>query len=170
MTGQPTADFAANLTDTLAGLVPLAVAELRGSTFKQRRAYLAGAADIIASRADQMMFQSPKKARAASSPGVLPALVRGVAVGAYQPGGVTVLGVHASVHPHPWCPASATRPPCCTCDPAHCTATAMDGDCRAVNPQACAWCRNGCPNAGTGSPCCAPAHPMGRLKILGGQS
>jgi hypothetical protein len=105
MTGQAVADIAGHLGDALAALVPLAIAELEGSTFEQRRTYLAGAADIIASRADQMMFHDPRKARAGSSPGVLPALVRGVAVLAYQPGGVTVFGLHFCVH-HEECVAA----------------------------------------------------------------
>ncbi|GII88230.1 hypothetical protein Ssi03_62200 [Sphaerisporangium siamense] len=157
----PSADVPANLADALGGLVPLAIAELRGSTFQERRAYLAGAADIIASKADQMMFHNTKRVRAASTPGVLPAIVRGLAVGAYQPGGATILGVHACAHPHPWCPATTTRPACCTCDPAACTATIASGSCPGTT--ACAWCGNGCPRADTDTPCCAPTHVMGRL-------
>jgi hypothetical protein len=153
------ADVGANLSEALAALVPLAIAELRGTTFEQRRARVAGAADLIASSADQMMFGKGKKAT-----GVLAAIVNGVAVGAYQPGGISVLGVHACAHPHPWCPASARRSPCCTCDPATCTTTTTNGTC--PDASQCRWCANGCPNAYTGAPCCAPTHVTGQLVLV----
>lgn len=159
MTARMVADLSAGLREALAGLVPLAIAELRGTTFEQRRERVAGTADLIASSADEMMFNSRKKPT-----GVLAAIALGIAVGAYQPGGVTVLGLHACAHPHPWCPASTTRPPCCTCESA-CTATAVHGGC--PDTSRCAWCANGCPTADTGTPCCVPKTPIfGRLVIL----
>ncbi|MBB2914900.1 hypothetical protein FHS43_006212 [Streptosporangium becharense] len=158
MTAPLDADTSASLREALATLVPLNIAALRGTTFEQRRERVAGAADLIAGKADQMMFGTGKTAT-----GVLSALAMGIAVGAYQPGGVTVLGVHACADPHPWCPASATRPVCCACGPT-CTAAALDGGC--PDTSRCAWCANGCPNADSGSPCCTPTHVMGRFVIL----
>ncbi|MDH2425758.1 hypothetical protein [Sphaerisporangium sp. TRM90804] len=143
------------LAEVLAGTVPLAIHELRGATFEERRARAAGGVDLICTQADEMMYGKKPT-------GVLTAIITGVAACAYQPGGVTILGLHACTHPHPGCPASATRPPCCTCDPERCTAPAATGRCPA--PEGCAWCRNGCSTAD--GHCCAPTNPMGRLVFL----
>ncbi|MEV8636556.1 hypothetical protein AB0395_33405 [Streptosporangium sp. NPDC051023] len=159
MTAQRVADIFANTREALASLVPLAIAELRGTTFEQRRARIEGAADLIASKADQMMFGGKNK----KATGVFAAVAMGVAVGAYQPGGITVFGLHACAHSHPWCPASSARPPCCTCE-STCTATAITGGC--PDTSRCAWCANGCPRADTETPCCVPTSVMGRLVFL----
>jgi hypothetical protein len=100
------------------------------------------AAEIITASADQMMFASHKR------PGVLVRIAKGMAALAYPPGGVTALGIHACVFPHPGCPAIARRPCCCGCD-------GVD--------ELCAWCRNGCPAAGTGQPCCTTNPLLGRV-------
>ena len=155
---QPVADVYANLREALAALVPMGIAELRGSTFEQRRRHIEGCADLIACKADGMMFSGKKR----QPTGVLPAIVRGMAVLAYQPGGVTALGVHACADPHPWCPATSRRPSCCTCDRDACTATDAEGAC--PDSGGCAWCGNGCPNA---EACCSPVHAWGRFVLLG---
>lgn len=153
----PLAGVRANTRLALAALIPPEIAELRGWTFEERQRHIAGAVELIGGEADQMMFASN---RGRKPSGVLPALVRGMAVLAYQPGGVTVLGVHACAVPHPWCPASLRRPPCCTCDPGACTATAMGGRC--PDSGGCGWCGNGC----TGTPCCTRARPLGWLALV----
>ncbi|MFF4417509.1 hypothetical protein ACFYY8_33710 [Streptosporangium sp. NPDC001559] len=154
MTVRTIADTYANLQGALLGLVPLAIAELRGTTFEQRQERVAADADLIATQADEMMFGKGKKAT-----GVLSATALGIAVGAYQPGGVTVLGLHACVHPHPGCPApGAQRAECCVCDPT-CTAHRPDGACL----QECGWCANGCAD----DECCATPVPLfGRIVLL----
>jgi hypothetical protein len=148
-----------NTQIALSGLVPLRILELRGTSFEQRRELVAGAAELIGSRADEMMFASHRK-----SSGVFSTLVGAFAVLAFQPGGVTALGVHACAFPHPWCPAVLARPGCCTCDPEVCGATRPGGECADV--ERCGWCSNGCPAAETGAGCCGPVHPAGRFVIV----
>ncbi|MER7131216.1 hypothetical protein [Streptosporangium saharense] len=158
MTVRTIADTYANLQGALLALVPMTIAELRGTTFEQRQERVAGAADLIATQADEMMFGKGKKAT-----GVLSATALGAAVGAYQPGGVTALGLHACVYPHPYCPApGARRAACCTCD-STCTAAAPDGTCPRRD---CDWCANGCAEGG----CCATPIPLfGRVVLLQGE-
>jgi hypothetical protein len=129
------------IRDALVALVPMRIAELRSTTFEQRKKLSEGITDIIASQADQLMFASHK------SPGVLPKLVTGVAVLAYQPGGVTTLGFHACVYPHPGCPLDEGRPRCCQCE-----------------DKTCDWCRNGC-RFGRDL-CCIPVPPFGRSGVV----
>lgn len=155
MTG-PEDAFYGNVQAALAGLVPLAVADLARTTFEERAAYAEGAVELIAGHADQLMFASSR-----SKPtGVLSAIARSLAVLAYQPGGVTALGVHACTRPHPGCAASSRRPGCCVCGPDGCDITPGGPPCPVGE---CAWCRAGCSDTGD---CCGPAHPMGRFRIL----
>ena len=138
--------FSDNLRLALLALIPLAIAELRRTTFAERRVLAEQAARTVAEKADQMMFAAGKQS------GVLGPLAQGMAALAYQPGGVTALGVHACAHPHPGCPTRTVRPPCCTCG--------GDGN---SDDQACAWCSKGCPAAESGTQCCAVASPFGRV-------
>ncbi|WP_433259245.1 hypothetical protein ACQPYK_49610 (plasmid) [Streptosporangium sp. CA-135522] len=139
----------------LLGLLPLLIAEFKNTTFEERRDPAAADAQTIASRADQLMFPDPK----AKLSGVLTSIARGLAIGAYQPGGITVLGIHACVYAHPHCPATpGERPSCCTCDPGQC-ATGTGRAC----PQECSWCANGCSTDGA---CCPPPCPLGRIFIV----
>lgn len=159
----PADDGAAALLSTmLAVAVPLEIQRLRLWSVQQRHELVRDAAQMVAEHGDDLMYggRHCKDAFAA--------VVRALAVGAYQPGGVStgcgyrpgrppepdeagVLG-HWCVYPHPWCPATRGQaaPPCCVCDAAACTVTqARDGDC--PDPAACPWCTNGC------TPGCA--HP-----------
>lgn len=129
-----------NIRLALLMLVPLAITELAGLSFETRQKIAEEAGDLISGKADQLMYASSQE------PGVLGPMARGFAALAYQPGGVTALGLHACVLPHPGCPAITRRPSCCSCD----------GD-------VCAWCTNGCPAAGTEDPCCTSNPPFGRI-------
>jgi hypothetical protein len=70
-------------------------------------------------------------------------LARGLALLAYEPGGVTWLGLHWCARPRPWCPAEKGRraPACCTCDARCPLAAGVEGNCPAPG---CPWCQNGC--------------------------
>ncbi|QXJ25944.1 hypothetical protein AGRA3207_007513 [Actinomadura graeca] len=93
-----------NIRTALQALIPQAIAELQEVSFEQRRARAAAASQIIAERADRLMFA------ARSRPGVLGPLAEGLAVLAFQPGGVTALGLHACTAPHIGCPSAAAGP------------------------------------------------------------
>ncbi len=87
-------------------------------------------------------------------------LARGLAVLAFQPGGVTFAGLHWCVYQHPCCPRrrSGRRPGCCTCPDAcrlatPCTSPPAGSECA----DSCPWCANGCPAASTGQACCTTA-------------
>jgi hypothetical protein len=148
-----------NMRYALEGLIPLHIAEMRNLPINVRRDRAARDGRLLASDADKLLYAPGRR------PGVLPALARGMAALAYQPGGVTAVGIHACAHPHPYCPASAARPACCPCDPRTCTADVTGGDC--ATPKTCAWCTSGCPAADrTAQPCCSP-HPLwGRVRLL----
>jgi hypothetical protein len=73
--------------------VPLFIAELRGTSHWQRVSLAREDADQIAAHGDALMFRGTKKGQAARS---FNALARGLAIGAYQPGGITFAGRH-------WC-------------------------------------------------------------------
>ncbi|WP_329242829.1 hypothetical protein OG417_44810 [Actinoallomurus sp. NBC_01490] len=148
-----------NIQVALEGLIPLHIAEMRNHSFETRKELAEADGQRIASHADKLLYTPGKRPR------VLSALARGIAALAYQPGGITTLGIHACAHPHPQCPASTTRPPCCTCDPRACTANLTDGTC--TNQAACAWCINGCPAADHPAQlCCSPQTTWGRTRAL----
>jgi hypothetical protein len=60
---------------------------------EQRIARASGLADIIASQGDIILYRGGKKGETAKA---FNAMAEGLAIGAYQPGGVTFLGEH-------WC-------------------------------------------------------------------
>jgi hypothetical protein len=88
------------LLASLAAAVPLAVEEMRGWTVEQRWQATAGLADIICAQGDVLLYGGKGCAKAWG------ALMRALAVGAYQPGGSTFAGLH-------WCAAG------CDCPQAH---------------------------------------------------
>lgn len=81
-------DVRGKLKLTLQALVPLAMFELAGTTFEQRQAAAAGASRVIGEHGDDLMFGGRR------GPDALNAVVRALAVLAYQPGGVTFAGLH----------------------------------------------------------------------------
>ncbi|MEU7863934.1 hypothetical protein [Nonomuraea sp. NPDC049141] len=88
------------LQTPLLALVPIAIHEMRTMSFAERQAIATACSHTIAERADRLMFPTP-----GSKPsGVLTALARGFAAAAYQPGGITALGIHACVFAHPGVP------------------------------------------------------------------
>ncbi|MGW7001335.1 hypothetical protein ACWGCW_00560 [Streptomyces sp. NPDC054933] len=103
-----------NLLAILHGLVPLHIARLQNDPRALDRARdTAGAiADTIAGSGDRLTapgnFQGPKEQ--ASRRQALNALVRALALGAYQPGGITWSGAHWCVRPHDHCPNRPQRP------------------------------------------------------------
>ncbi|MEV7805055.1 hypothetical protein AB0O28_19100 [Microbispora sp. NPDC088329] len=72
----------------LQAAVPLEVMALAGATDEQRRTAAAGASRTIGEHGDQLMFGGRRAADAFA------AVARGLAVLAYQPGGVTFHGLH----------------------------------------------------------------------------
>lgn len=117
-----------NLLCALEGLVPMFVLEMRDWTFEERRDSLD--VEAVTCTADVLMYPSGPKRRKderEASVRALGALARGLAVGAFSPGGVTFAGLHFCVRPHCSCP---DRP-------------------RAVCDPVCA----GCPDTGGGVPC-----------------
>ncbi len=81
------------LVETLMLAVPLRIWELKRLTFEQRAETARRCAQIVAERGDDLMFGSKKSGRTAE---VFNALATGLAVAAYQPGGVRFAGRH-------WC-------------------------------------------------------------------
>lgn len=126
-------------------LVPLYIAELQGSTFEERKSMAPSIVDLVAHKADEMMYAPRKALKRKSS--VLSAIAKGIAIMAYQPGGVTLLGIHACVYSHLGCPGVQTPPPCCTCG--------GQGTCQG-------WCEYGC-RAGLDPKvkCCQPRPVTG---------
>jgi hypothetical protein len=80
------------LVETLALAVPLRIWELRGRTPEQRMTIAKRCGQHVAEHGDSLMFGG-KKGRAAAA---FNALAEGLAVAAYQPGGVSFAGRH-------WC-------------------------------------------------------------------
>lgn len=83
---------------TLEMAVPLTIAEVADWTFEQRQAAAREASAMVAHHGDHLLYGGRHTAETFN------ALARGLAVGAYQPGGVTFAGAHWCVHPHPGCP------------------------------------------------------------------
>lgn len=73
--------------------VPMAIHELRETTPEERVTLAHDLAQTIASEGDNLLFRSKVKGATAR---VHTALARGLAIAAYQPGGVTFAGQH-------WC-------------------------------------------------------------------
>jgi hypothetical protein len=98
---------AALLQDALSAAVPLWILELRQSTFEQRAALAAKACDVIASQGDIILYRSSKKGETAKA---FNELAKGLAVLAYQPGGVEIFGLHFCVN-HDECLAAINAAP-----------------------------------------------------------
>jgi hypothetical protein len=77
----------------LQAAVPLWIGRVRAMTLEQRQARAAELAQVIAERGDSILFRSGKRGESAA---VFNALAEGLAIGAFQPGGVTAFGSH-------WC-------------------------------------------------------------------
>lgn len=112
------------LAISLSAFVPLAIAEMRGWTDEQRWQASRGLADTIGAKGDVLQYGGKGCAE------VWGALTRGLAIGAYQPGGITFAGQH-------WCAAGCDCPAAHTqgrathtgrCRDRGCTATTDDVD------------------------------------------
>ena len=77
----------------LSAAVPLWIEKLRPLAPEQRIARTSGLADIIASQGDIILYRGGKKGETANA---FNALAEGLAIGAFQSGGVTAFGQH-------WC-------------------------------------------------------------------
>ena len=97
------------LIPTLEVAVPLRIAELARQNDEQRgrtmRAWAANAADVIASRGDQLMFRSKPHKGEGGTADTFNDLARALAVGAFVPGGVTFAGMHWEWTPRAESPA-----------------------------------------------------------------
>jgi hypothetical protein len=91
---------------TLQVSVPLEIAKMRSWTHEARQRHAQGAADVIATHGDDLQFGGRHCTEAFA------ALTRGLAVLAYQPGGVDFAGLHFCTAPHAGCPRHlAAAPP-----------------------------------------------------------
>lgn len=91
------------LSISLSAAVPLWIEELRSLTLEQRLARAKGLSDIIAEHGDVILFRGGRKGETAKA---FNALAEGVAIGAFQPGGITAFGQHWCVN-HEECEAAA---------------------------------------------------------------
>lgn len=84
------------LQPSLEAAVPLRIHELRKSSFEMRQRMAADAAQVVAEKGDLIMFKEPKEKRSTreARKSAFNALVTGLAIGAFQPGGVTAFGLH----------------------------------------------------------------------------
>jgi len=71
--------------------VPLFIEQLRDTTPDERVILGRDQAHIIAHSGDNILYRSKKRGETATA---FNALARGLAIGAYQPGGVTFAGIH----------------------------------------------------------------------------
>jgi hypothetical protein len=85
------------LGTALAAAVPLRIVELASSSDEQRLALVAGTVDTICTHGDDLLFGGKHCKE------TFAALVRALAVAAYQPGGITFAGRH-------WCAAYCDCP------------------------------------------------------------
>lgn len=96
------------LRTSLQAGVPLLIAELKACTAAERDARIRGwakdGAEAVAHRGDTLMFRGKPGATAP----VWTALARGVAAGAFMPGGITVFGDHWCVD-HDQCRGATTN-------------------------------------------------------------
>jgi hypothetical protein len=91
------------LSISLSAAVPLWIEQLRPLAPEQRLARASGLADIIAEHGDIIQFRGGRKGDTAKA---FNALAEGLAIGAFQPGGVTAFGQHWCVS-HGECEAAA---------------------------------------------------------------
>ncbi|WP_326646088.1 hypothetical protein OG884_15665 [Streptosporangium sp. NBC_01755] len=87
-------------------MVPMSIAAVADWSAEGRQAAAVSAADLISSGADQMWEHNPRK-RDLPQGRVTATIARGLAVLAYQPGGVTWAGSHWCTAPHEGCPTPA---------------------------------------------------------------
>jgi hypothetical protein len=85
-------DLREHLKIALSAAVPLRIWEMRDWSERRRIEETRGVADVIGCEGDLLMFGGKRGETAR----VFNALAKGVAAAAYQPGGITFLGVH-------WC-------------------------------------------------------------------
>ena len=90
------------LSISLSAAVPLWIEKLRPLDPGQRIARASGLADIIAEHGDIILYRGGKKGDSAKA---FNALAEGLAIGAFQPGGVTAFGQHWCVN-HAECEAA----------------------------------------------------------------
>lgn len=76
---------------SLAAAVPLWIAEFKKLTHDQRAQIAKDAAQVVAEKGDVLQFGSKTKGAAANA---FNQLARGIAVLAFQPGGITAFGMH----------------------------------------------------------------------------
>lgn len=90
-----------NLTEGLRWAVPIHMLELRDVPARRRRSYLPPGGLESLGMADAIMFQAKNWKLAARA---FDAYARTLAILAYEPGGVTLFGVHWCTAEHPGCP------------------------------------------------------------------
>lgn len=90
MSSQSTRDL---LAAFLEAAVPLAIMEMSDYTPEHRMKIGSECSDHIAAHGDIILYKSPRQGESAKAVAML---AKGLAVGAYQPGGITFLGQH-------WC-------------------------------------------------------------------
>jgi hypothetical protein len=84
------------LVTALSASVPLYIEELRGLSVEDRLNIAHDAAQIVAEKGDVILYRSNKKGETAKA---FNALARGLAALAFQPSGVTFLGMKFEVTP-----------------------------------------------------------------------
>lgn len=104
-----TADLWTVLRVSLEAAVPLEIANVRCWSDRERLHAAKSAADVIGSKGDVLQYGGKGCAAAFA------ALARGLAIGAYMPGGITFAGLH-------WCAAG------CDCPSAHAQDRAIHTD------------------------------------------
>jgi hypothetical protein len=99
----PDFDPLATLDQTLRFAVPLSILEIRTEmdriTDAQRYARMSRCATTVGSHGDALQWPSPKWSKVA-----IAALIEGIAMGAYEPHGISWRGQHWCVRPHAGCP------------------------------------------------------------------
>lgn len=101
-------DILRDVQGGLAFLVPITIAEFRPLTVEARMVRAGEDSSNIAHNADQLIRgQADRRSRKNS---VLASVARAMAIGAFNPGGITFLGVHACDEPHEDCPGGNLKP------------------------------------------------------------
>ncbi|GCD99882.1 hypothetical protein [Embleya hyalina] len=95
--------FRDNLVDFLLGFVPWRIYELRSASEGEREAIRVMALDLIAHYGDILQYGGKQTEKRRES---RVALMSAVALLALQPGGISVLGIHACAEPHDSCPGN----------------------------------------------------------------
>ncbi|MGW4663228.1 hypothetical protein [Streptosporangium sandarakinum] len=96
------------LRDGMEVMVPMAIDKVRDWSEEDRQAAAIAAADVIACGADELWEHNPKK-RELPRGRVTSSIAHGLAVLAYQPGGIDWAGGHWCVTPHDGCPKRSAR-------------------------------------------------------------